>query len=224
MAEDAVGATVFAMFMARLAGHVVQEVAPNSTDVALGQGLTELLPYNLMVTRRFSQVSTWIREQPDDVIAGPWGAMIERALSTAWDELTQRLGADPTAWSWGKARPLRFIHPFAIDNAWLSGLLEIPPRPGHGDATTISQGAVDLRDPLAPSISTAVLRSVIDVGDWDNSRFSVAGGQSGNPYSPHFADQLPVWASGEGLPIPLSEDKANARVRATLTLQPAKAK
>ena len=32
--------------------------------------------------------------------------------------------------------------------------------------------------------------------------FSLPGGQSGNPLSPHYADLLPFWLEGRGVPIP----------------------
>ena len=41
----------------------------------------------------------------------------------------------------------------------------------------------------------------IDVGEWESSRFSIPGGQSGNPASPHYDDILPLWLRGEGVPI-----------------------
>jgi penicillin amidase len=64
-------------------------------------------------------------------------------------------------------------------------------------------------------------RMVVDVGAWSNSRFVVAGGQSGNPLSPHYADLLGHWQRGEGVPIPWTPAEIAAATVETLTLEPA---
>ena len=61
----------------------------------------------------------------------------------------------------------------------------------------------------------------VDVGNWDASRFSLPGGQSGNPVSPHYGDQVDAWRRGIGLPMPFSESAVAAATVATLHLVPA---
>jgi penicillin amidase len=45
------------------------------------------------------------------------------------------------------------------------------------------------------------MRIVLDLGNWEASRFIVTHRQSGNPPSPHYDDQLRLWQRGEGIPI-----------------------
>ena len=57
-----------------------------------------------------------------------------------------------------------------------------------------------------PGVSDAcwrgpVARYVWDVGDRARSRWIVPFGASGRPGDPHFADQLPLWAAGELIPV-----------------------
>ena len=62
--------------------------------------------------------------------------------------------------------------------------------------------------------------------NWDASRFALPGGQSGNPCSPHYADQLPLWLrwqDGEGVPIAWSPPAVAAAARETLRLEPQEA-
>ena len=61
---------------------------------------------------------------------------------------------------------------------------------------------------------------VIDVGAWANSRFILAGGQSGNPLSPNYDDMVGPWRRGEGVPIPWSPEEVRAATVQTLTLRP----
>jgi penicillin G amidase len=42
---------------------------------------------------------------------------------------------------------------------------------------------------------------VWDIADRQRSRWVVPFGASGDPDSPHFLDQLPLWAAGELIPL-----------------------
>jgi penicillin amidase len=79
---------------------------------------------------------------------------------------------------------------------------------------------VSLLDPTENPHQIASLRMVIDVGAWGRSRFALPGGQSGNPLSPHYADQLPLWQCGDGVPIAWTEDEVRQATRQTLRLLP----
>ena len=94
------------------------------------------------------------------------------------------------------------------------------------DDEAVRETAIDLVESLGYRVASAAngteaLRLVIDVGDWDRSRFALPGGQSGNPLSPHYADQLRFWRIGKGVPIAWSEQAVRRAVRETLRLTPA---
>ncbi len=74
--------------------------------------------------------------------------------------------------------------------------------------------------PLEPTDNIASLRVIVDVGAWDNSRFVLPGGQSGNPLSPHYDDLFPLWRRGEGIPIAWSDEEVRRATRETLELLP----
>ena len=85
----------------------------------------------------------------------------------------------------------------------------------------LAQASVDPLDPLAGTLYTASLRAVMDVGRWERSRFVLPGGQSGNPLSPHYDDQLDLWLRGQGLAMAWTEAEVVAATRSTLVLVPA---
>src|SRR5262249_7964523 len=147
-----------------------------------------------------------------------WPAQIAAALDEAVATLEQRTqSADPRAWAWGRLRPLVLKHP--LGRSWLlAPIFDLGPVPSGGDTDTINHA---LTLPFArPPPTVAAPRTVIDVGAWSNPRFALPGGQSGNPFSPHYADQLPLWQRGEGVPIPWTPDEV-AACRTVLTLVPA---
>jgi penicillin amidase len=61
---------------------------------------------------------------------------------------------------------------------------------------------------------------VIDLADPERSRYVLAGGQSGNPLSAHYADLFPLWQRGDGVPIAWSPDSVRAAAVETLVLRP----
>jgi acyl-homoserine lactone acylase PvdQ len=42
---------------------------------------------------------------------------------------------------------------------------------------------------------------IVDLADPQRAQGTYPGGQSGDPQSPHYADQIPIWAAGKYLPI-----------------------
>ena len=102
----------------------------------------------------------------------------------------------------------------------LADTFNIGPVPMPGDGTTPLQAA---NGPLRPFDNPGFLpntRAIIDLADVEASRFALAGGQSGNPRSPHYRDLFELWHRGESVPIPWSEERVAAATVETLVLEP----
>ena len=85
----------------------------------------------------------------------------------------------------------------------------------------MGQAAVNPTDPSSNPLAIASLRMIADVGSWEDCRFSLPGGQSGNPLSPHYSDMLPLWRRAEGVPIAWSPERIDSVARTALRLSPA---
>jgi penicillin amidase len=159
-----------------------------------------------------SRVVTWLRD-------GDHTATVQAALGSAVATLRAAHGADPAAWPWGTVRPLRLLHPLGgrrpFDRAFNLG-----PVPLGGDANTLAQAGVRPLEPLGNPAAIPNHRTVIDLGDVERSRYVIAGGQSGNPLSPHYADLFELWQRGEGVPIPWSPDAVDAATVERLVIRP----
>jgi penicillin amidase len=140
-------------------------------------------------------------------------------LGSVVRRLRGEFGAAGARWGWGRVRPLTLRHPFG-ERRLLARVFNLGPIPWGGDAKTPGQAAAPLLDPLGNPAFVATLRLVIDVGAWHNSRFILAGGQSGNPLSPHYADQFLLWQRGEGIPIAWTDEEVRQATRQTLELLP----
>jgi penicillin amidase len=68
--------------------------------------------------------------------------------------------------------------------------------------------------------SLASQRQIVDVGEWDNSRFQHTTGQSGQPFHKHYDDMIGPWQKVEHHPMLFEKDKVRANMEAVLVLEP----
>jgi penicillin amidase len=88
-----------------------------------------------------------------------------------------------------------------------------------GDEQTVAQGGFDGRDGYLVDV-IASWRAVYDLADLDRSIGVLPAGVSGNPASPHWSDQFPLWIAGEHHPLPFTRPAVEAAAVATLRLLP----
>jgi penicillin G amidase len=221
---DSPGACVYEVFVAEMAGRVARAKAPKGYEVALGLGQSALTPSNFFTFRRVGHLVNLLRTQPAGWFARGWPAEVADALGAVVRRLRAGHGANPGGWAWGRLRRLTMHHPLGRTPGALgrvfARVFNLGPVPWGGDADTISQAAAPPLAPLADTDNIASLRAVFDVGAWHNSRFCLPGGQSGNPLSPHYADQFPLWRRGEGVPIAFTEEEVAAAAVEALELRP----
>ena len=217
--EDSPAAAVFELFLADMSRRVVDARAPRGSAWALGRGFAHFAPYTFFVVRRVGHLIRLLREQPNGWLDGGWPHAIEAALTTAVKTLQATYGEDSDAWAWGRVRPLTLRHPVG-QRRFLGKVFNRGPFPWGGDANTVSQAAVPPLTPTANPLAIASLRMLVDVGNWEEARFALPGGQSGNPVSPHYDDLLPLWRQGDGVPIAWSRDNVRRATTSTLQLLP----
>ncbi len=219
MDVDSPAASVFAVFGAEMATAIAEARAPNASAWALGRSEGGFSPYSLLVARRDGLTARLLLEQPGGWFETGWSQTIGWALSRAVRILRRRCGDDPSSWGWGRVRSLTLRHPVGV-GPLLGAIFNRGPLPLGGDTNTIMQALPPIDDPLAEPLVFPSLRMVIDVGKWDNSRYCLPGGQSGNPSSPHYDDQLSSWLRGEGIPIAWRRQEVRRATVARLRLSP----
>jgi penicillin amidase len=145
------------------------------------------------------------------------GASLERALA----DLRQRYGDDAGRWRWGEAHEARLRHRPFSRSGWLRGIFDITV-PSGGDGYTINRGEMDFSDEAGPYANrhASSLRAIYDLADPQASVFIHPGGQSGNPFSPHYRSLAPLWARGDYVPMITERDKLEAAGVQRLVLKP----
>ncbi len=150
-----------------------------------------------LLLRVFDEDPSWCDDvtTPDD--KEPCSRVAGQALETAMADLRTRLdGDDPLNHAWGEMHRARFGH---LLFSWIPGLGSVSGFrvPTGGDNFTLSRGTFSMTgDDRFEHVHGAGLRTVMDLENLDRSGFVLATGQSGQVFSPHYADQLALWQDG----------------------------
>lgn len=209
---------VYVFFLAEMAHRLVRAKAPRSAEWVLGKELNPLIGGSAF-DMRISSLVRLLREQPLGWLALPWLEEMAAALALATHTLRERYGPSHERWAWGRIRPLTLRHVLGTQRV-LGRLFNAGPVTVGGDTTTVSSMGTRLANPTGNPAVLANLRMVLDVGNWEDNRFVLAGGQSGNPLSPHYADMLDMWRRGEGVTIAWSREMVVQVAQTTLRLLP----
>jgi penicillin amidase len=130
------------------------------------------------------------------------GEVMRRAFVEAVGQLADRLGPDPTTWRWGT------LHKRTIESFAQVSSLQYGPRASGGDPWTVNAADGGMTSSAGPS-----WRFIMD---WGNGRAQgvYPGGQSENPLSPWYRNQINAW--WKGLYYPLLSAAAAAHRRGAI--------
>ncbi|WP_091742825.1 penicillin acylase family protein [Phenylobacterium immobile] len=205
---DSAAAALYQVWITNhLGAAIVARAVPERAQRLVGQG--DLAAVMLLL------------ENPDETLprAARDVALLE-SLGAAYDEVVRRLGPDPRGWTWGALHQARFEHALTpLVSAAQKDALSSGTAPMAGGA--YSPLAASYRPSDYRVIAGASFRMVVDVGQWDDSRFINTPGQSGSPGSAHFRDLFPLWAKGEYAPLVFTRAAVEAATETTLKLTPA---
>jgi penicillin amidase len=129
-----------------------------------------------------------------------WDAALSAALEAAWQQANGLAGPDPAAWRWGSRHNPASRNP--LSSAFPDAALDPPRVAIGGDGDTLKNASYGLsgKNDFALT-SVSVYRQVVDFAEPQKASYIVPGGASGDSRSPHFADQLPLWARAERIPM-----------------------
>jgi penicillin amidase len=147
--------------------------------------------------------------------------LFKRAMIDARWELTAKLGKDIDTWSWGR------LHRLFLKNQTLGTegpaivqyvLNRGPWKLSGGEATVNATGwnaAGGYGVVWVPS-----MRMVVNLDDFDKSKWINLTGASGHAFSAHYTDQTGKWVNGELLPWSFSSKAVDGSTSDTLVLKP----
>jgi penicillin G amidase len=157
----------------------------------------------------FLPLPTLVRLVTDLQPAAARDSLVLAALDEAVADLSRRLGADRSQWSWGTLHRATFRHPVAA-------AFDLGEVPRGGDANTVNAtggGGYEQR-------WGASYRQILDVADWDRSVATSVPGQSGQPGSPYYDNLLSLWGEGRYFPLIYSRARVERETAHLLVLRP----
>jgi penicillin amidase len=164
----------------------------------------EFLSREVPTSPWFDDVRTPEKETRDDILA--------RSFVEAVAQLVKQRGEDLSQWKWGKTNVLR------LHSALEEPALDRGDMPVRGDEFTLCPG-----DDGGAVTGGASWRMVIDLGNPQHSFGVYPGGQSEDPASAHYDDQVKAWAEGKYLPLYFYSDPKQfqaGEVESVLRMEP----
>ena len=217
---DSAGAAVFELFVAEMCVRVAKAKAPTAWPAALGEVGLGAAGHNLFADRRVAHLVRLLHDQTGAWFGRGWADEMADVLSGIVQRLRREIGPGPAYWGWGHLRGLRLDHPLFGRHRLLGPVFNLGPVPCAGDQNTISQAGARPLHPTDFTHNMANMRAVFDLADLSKSVFVLCGGQSGNPCSPHYADQFSLWQDGEAVVMPWTQEQVIRGSKAVLRLVP----
>lgn len=206
-------AAIYQVFRIELVRALYRELGEETVLRVLGRGPD---PVIAPVTAFFSRGSSELLARLDQADE----SVVRAALLAALRFLGDRLGSDINRWCWGDLHRISSQHPIGLGVPVLDRLLQLScgPYPIGGDADTVAQAGVDPWNPFTATAFSVSYRQVFDTGDWDRGVFILPTGQSGHPASPHYADMVSAWRTGEYRSLPFSPRAVRDQAEETIQL------
>ncbi|HEU4945658.1 MAG TPA: penicillin acylase family protein [Kribbella sp.] len=150
------------------------------------------------------------RENRDDIL--------REALVDARAEITTKMAREPASWQWGRLHRLTLTNQTLgksgiglVDKLFNRGPYEL-----GGGSSTVDATAWDAAKGYQVT-ATPSMRMVVDLSDFDKSRWINLTGVSGHAFSSNYTDQTELWARGETLPWAFTKGAVEARREHTVT-------
>ncbi|GAB4504990.1 MAG: penicillin acylase family protein [Anaerolineales bacterium] len=159
-------------------------------------------PYMFLQTLLDDPANPWWHGRRAEILTAALSRAVSELGGQTWGDIHQYTASHPLG-SIGPLRPIFNRGPFPTGGNW----------------NTVNSGAYSADKPFAMTLGPAY-RIIADPANWDASRSIIPSGQSGQPFSPHYADQIQPWLKVEYHPLPFSLEAVQAAGVTTLTLKP----
>jgi len=122
--------------------------------------------------------------------------VLQAGLKKATTFLKNEIGGNPKKWTWGKIHTLTFEHPLG-KVALLAPFFNLGPYPVSGATSVVNNMAHSRFGENFAVLLGPSTRRVIDLGHPQKFDTIIPTGNSGNIFSPHYADQVKLFLSGK---------------------------
>lgn len=148
--------------------------------------------------------------------------MLQRSATDAYARIVELQGENSSKWNWGTLHAL----PLVSDTFGSSGIAPIEwlfnrgPIPVGGGSSVVNATGWVMDEGFA-TVTVPSMRMIVDLADFDDSRWNQLTGTSGHAFHPNYYDQTAAWQKVELTPWAYSRDAVAQATTNTLTLVPA---
>jgi len=211
--RDSVATSIFEMFYMHLVRNVLIDDLGEENYLDGHSTIYFHRLANLPDARWWDDVTTPKVETREDILL--------RSLSDGLAWLHANLGDDMDGWTWGRLHTATFSStPLGESGIGpIESLVNRGPFPADGGTDLVNATSWRFTEP-AVITSHPSMRMIVDLSDFDASRWVIPTGQSGHPFNAHYDDQIELWLNGEYLPMLSSREAIEAAATDQLVLQP----
>lgn len=211
---DSVGATMQVLLTNALLDRALADDLPNGVDDEIWHYMQSLIQFEANVQRLWimpvgSEVWDDVRTPEVETRA----EILQAAFADAVAYGVEHYGADVDAWQWGRVRPFVLAHAFAAEGGLLGVFFNTRPLVIGGDTETPfkQQFPRSDREHMRPALGP-LMRLTVDLAEPWAATYSMAGGESGWPDSPFYANLLEDWSRGKERPLTPPAGAGDVRV------------
>jgi penicillin amidase len=158
----------------------------------------------------WDNVTTAQKESENDILL--------LSLQQTVEELTQRFGSDMAKWQWGKLHTTTFKHQLGVEKPLpLYLIFNKGPFAAAGDGNTVANAGYNKK---YAQTTVSSYRHIVDLSDFGQSLSQHTTGQSGNPFSKHYADFIEPWRQVRHHPMLFDRAAIEQNKEGILTLSP----
>jgi penicillin amidase len=197
LAPDSPEAAVYEVFYRRMLQQALSQKLGDLAIRYIGKGPIPVLAETSLFGERAME---WLQKtisEPDshwfDLGLGEnRDDLVRTVLRQTVDELKTKFGPSIESWEWSKLHKIRFSHTLGQVKP-LDKLFNRGPYPVGGDFNTIWNTATRYHDLSVDNVVGPPFRFIADLSDLDHCLGLLAPGQSGQPGSKHYDDQIQAW-------------------------------
>lgn len=223
MTRDSVAATVYEVTAGTLARETIEPVLGKKLYGIYQSNEDASGIYSVLISLLGEPVAPFFGVQSPTNAVNARDVAVAKALHDAYGQLVQTYGADTSKWTWGTVHTATFAHPLASVSP-LNLIFGVAPVSRPGDSVTVSVGGdgdFSADPPNYAQHTVSSMREIIDLSNFDNSLWVTTTGESGQPFSAHYQDLVPLWDQFKYQPMTFSPGAVAKQTSDILTLTPA---
>lgn len=147
------------------------------------------------------------------------GEIILKALELSMNDLENQFGKNHDGWQWKKALISEHPHPLGAKKP-LDKIFNVKSLPLEASEVGVNKLAFKMNKEGVYKVSSGpAMRIIIDFADVEASESVLPTGQSGNLFSPHYQDQVDLYATGQYRPQLMNRDQIEKVAKNRLTFK-----